>query len=275
MFYRWPALSPWGRFWFGLFGLFFVAKWATWQHAGVRSSLPRHLGYLFAWPGMNAREFLDPSRTVDRPHAIEWIAAFAKIAFGLVLALVIAPLLADAGAHRLATAWVGLSGIGFAVFLGAFHVASVAWRAAGVDAPVQWRWPILAASPSDFWSRRWNRAFRRLGHDYVFRPLAPRIGVGPSMTAVFLCSGLLHELVVSAPTGGGWGLPTAYFLLQALSIAVEKSRPGRRLGLDRRPAGWCFGFLTVAIGAGFLLFHPRFMDVVVLPGLDALRALMG
>jgi hypothetical protein len=39
--------------------------------------------------------------------------------------------------------------------------------------------------------------------------------------AVFLISGLLHELVITLPAGGGYGGLTWYFLIQGLLTQVE------------------------------------------------------
>jgi len=86
--------------------------------------------------------------------------------------------------------------------------------------------------------------------------------------AVFAISGLMHELVISLPAHGGYGLPTAYFILQGFGVLVERSRLGRRIGLGRGLRGWLFT-LACAAGPAFWLFHPTFVRNVILPMLRA------
>ena len=82
-------------------------------------------------------------------------------------------------------------------------------------------------------------------------------------------SGLIHELVITVPAGGGYGLPTGYFLLQGLGAATERSRRGRRLGLGAGRRGWLFTALVVGAPAYFL-FPPPFVRNVILPMLSAI-----
>ena len=123
----------------------------------------------------------------------------------------------------------------------------------------------------DFWSRRWNTAFNTLAHEFAFRPLARRYGAGRATLGVFLISGLVHEAVISLPARGGFGLPTAYFIWQGLGVLVERSRWGRRMGLGRGWRGWLFVVTFVAAPA-FWLFHPPFVQHVILPMLQFIGA---
>jgi len=91
------------------------------------------------------------------------------------------------------------------------------------------------------------------------------------MFAVFLMSGLIHDLVISFPAGAGYGLPTAYFILQAAGLYVERSGRGKAWGLGHGTLGWLFT-LMVAAGPAFWLFHPWFVVRVVLPFLKVMRA---
>jgi hypothetical protein len=89
---------------------------------------------------------------------------------------------------------------------------------------------------------------------------------------VFLVSGLIHDLVISVPARGGYGLPTAYFLLQSAGITVEHSRLGKHFSLGRGVRGWLFMALFL-VAPVFWLFHPWFVLRVMLPFMHAIRAL--
>ena len=78
--------------------------------------------------------------------------------------------------------------------------------------------------------------------------------------------------MISLPARGGYGLPTAYFMLQGLGVAVERSPFGQHVGLRQGVSGWLFMAVLTA-GPVFLLFHPPFVLRVVLPFMKAIQAL--
>ena len=110
-----------------------------------------------------------------------------------------------------------------------------------------------------------------MGEHQIFRPLRPAVGRAGATLLAFLVSGLIHELVISVPAQGGYGLPTGYFVLQGLGVAGEHTRLGRRLGLGRSWRGWLFT-VVVAAGPAFWLFPPPFVRNVMLPMLAVIRA---
>jgi alginate O-acetyltransferase complex protein AlgI len=132
-------------------------------------------------------------------------------------------------------------------------------------------WPIGSTRVAEFWGERWNRAFRDLTHQILFRPLAARLGPGAALAIGFAASGIVHELVISWPAGGAWGLPSLCFALQALAICLE--RGPRRARLRRAPRWLGRGWTALWVAApAFRLFHPRFVIAVFLPFLDAIGA---
>lgn len=265
------ALAPWAFMWAVCFALFFGCKWVTWRRAGetIRRNGRRSLGYLFGWVGMDAGRFLDPARRADRPRRDEWLRAGANAAAGAAV-LWLGVRLVPAG-HDLAAGWLGMTGLVLLLHFGAFHLLSLAWRAAGVDAQPLMRAPVRAASLGEFWGARWNTGFHQLAAELVFRPLCRPAGAAGATVATFVASGLVHDLVISVPAGAGYGLPTAYFAVQGAALLSERSRTGRRLGLGRGFAGRAFAFAAVVAPLPWL-FHPPFVRVVVLPLLDVLGA---
>ena len=92
--------------------------------------------------------------------------------------------------------------------------------------------------------------------------------------------------MISVPAGAGFGLPTGYFLLQALGITLERWRQGVMASSHHTPdkvtAGsrhsltivphWLFTHAFTALPA-FFLFHPPFVERVMLPFFHAIGAL--
>ena len=155
---------------------------------------------------------------------------------------------------------------------GTFRLAALLWQALRIEATPIMSAPLLSKSLSEFWGRRWNLGFRQLAHDLVFIPLHKNLGAEAAGFAVFLASGLIHDLVISLPARGGFGLPTLYFLLQGAGVAVERSGFGRRFGLRRGLPGRALMALLVA-GPLLLLFHPPFVLRVIIPFMKVIGAL--
>jgi hypothetical protein len=266
------AWLPWAVMWALAAAVFAGCKWLTW-HRTPAPGTPhwRHLAYLTAWPGLDARAFLDPRPLPRdrRPAPGEWAFAGVKLALGVALTWGVARLVpADLPLLR---GWVGMAGLVFLLHFGSFHLLSCGWRAAGVDAKPLMNWPVLSRGVSEFWGRRWNTAFRDLAHRFLFRPLASRLGPRAGLAAGFLFSGVVHDLVISAPAGGGYGWPTLYFVVQGLGLLAERSRVGKRSGLGFGWRGRLFTALVV-VGPAYGLFHPPFVLAVVLPFLAAIGA---
>ena len=244
-----------------------VLTWSTTDATGVPAW--RQWAYLFAWPGMDARRFFDPDtqRRPSPPSASEWFAALGKTILGGIIfwgaQFVVPP------SSPIILGWAGMTGTAFVLHFGLFHLLSCFWRTAGVDAHPLMNSPPRSTSVSEFWGNRWNMAFRDLTHTFLFRPLARPLGLQRALAASFVFSGLVHDLVISVPAGGGYGGPTAFFIVQAIAILFEKSPLGRRLGLGRGLRGWLFTALTL-LGPARLLFHDPFITAIVIPFMKAL-----
>lgn len=247
-------------------------KWLTWWKARGIIEHPawRSIGYLLAWPGMDAESFLDVRQKVRRPPTKKWAWASLETSFGAVLLWIVARCIPQ-GAPLL-RGWLGMIGLILLLHFGTFQIVGLAWQSVGVKALPIMMAPLRSVSLSEFWGKRWNLGFRQLAHELIFRPLYRTVGAGLAGFLVFVASGLIHDLVISLPARGGYGFPTAYFVLQGVGITMERSTWGKRIGLGRGWVGWLFMGLFVA-GPVFWLFHPWFVLRVILPFMHVIDAL--
>ncbi|MEX1042946.1 MAG: membrane bound O-acyl transferase family-domain-containing protein [Pirellulaceae bacterium] len=251
--------------WTLAFAIYASLKLLTWvTRYDVPVPLGRHLAYLLAWPGMDVDAFLNAAnRPVQPPSVGEWLFAAFKPILGLTI-FGVAIWLSAQGGHPWWVGWAAILGIAFMLNFGLFHLLACFWKTKGLRAVPIMDWPILATSLTQFWGKRWNRAFRDLTHQFLFRPLAPRVGPVWAMLAGFLVSGLVHDLVISIPAGGGYGWPTLYFLIQGGGVLLERSWLGRRIGLGGGAIGWTYAALLLLLPVG-MLFHAPFVEGVIAP----------
>ena len=258
--------------WALAFAIFASLKWMTWwtSHDKTPANVGRSLAYLLAWPGMDADAFLDPHSRPERPRLREWLWAATKTLLGVLLIWAIARRVP--AEQSLLRGWTGLFGLIFLLHFGSFHLIALFWQANGIDAQPIMATPILSKSLSEFWGKRWNLGFRQLAHDFIFRPLQKHTGASVAGLLVFAVSGLIHDLVISAPARGGYGLPTAYFIVQGLGVMFERSAFARRAGLQKKLPARIFALVVTAAPACWL-FHPVFVQRVIIPFLQATHAL--
>jgi hypothetical protein len=265
-------LPAWVFMWTLSFAIFFSLKWLTWWRARTRVSHPawRSIAYLLAWPGMDAGAFLDTNQRVPSPPLTTWLWATLETALGAVLLWIVARSLPDG--EPLLRGWTGMLGLILLLHFGSFQLIALAWRTLGVNAKPIMSAPQRATSLAEFWGKRWNLGFRQLSYELIFRPLHRALGAEAAGLLVFLASGLIHDLVISLPARAGYGLPTAYFLLQGAGITIEHSGLGKQFGLGQGVRGWLF--MAVVVTAPVVwLFHPWFVQRVIIPFMQAIRAL--
>jgi hypothetical protein len=265
------VVPPWIFMWILAVAIFAGFKWWTWWrtiHHGMETSFTRSLTFLFLWPGMDADRFLALDRTVPRPLPGSWLFAIAKTIFGAVLIWGVARL----AGNGWGAGWIGMIGFIFILHFGIFHLLALFWQRNGIDAQPLMRWPALADSLSDFWSKRWNAGFRDLAFGLLFVKLASHIPPRIATLTIFVVSGLIHELVITFPAGAGYGLPTCYFLTQGGGMLFERSRFGRRIGLRRTVLGRIFAIAVVILPV-FALFPEPFVVRVIVPFFQAIKAL--
>jgi alginate O-acetyltransferase complex protein AlgI len=265
-------LPAWEFMWILSVAIFISLKWVTWWMARSRVAHPawRSTAYLLAWPGMDAENFLDARQHVSRPAPTTWLWASMETALGAILLWMVARSVPQG--EPLIRGWLGMFGLILLLHFGTFQIVSLGWRSIGVNAEPIMSAPLRSVSLGEFWGKRWNLGFRQLAHQLIFGPLRRTIGAGAAGFLVFGVSGLIHDLVISLPARGGYGLPTIYFLLQGTGMTIEHSRFGKRLGLGQGVRGWTFmmAFLAAPL---FLLFHPWFVMRVMLPFMRVIHAL--
>jgi hypothetical protein len=227
------------------------------------------LAWFFAWPGLDARAFFR-RRDVNAPTMNEVLFAVAKVGFGGGVLFLVAP--AFRVDSELASGWATLIGIIFLLHFGTFHLAALFWRNRGRDVKPIMNAPILATSVSEFWSRRWNLAFRDYASPFLFVPLMRKTNSAVAVLAGYTFSGLVHEIAISVPARGGYGLPTLYFAIQGAAMLIERSAEKRGIGLTSGILGWCWTAIVTVPGA-YILFPPVFVRTVVLPVVDFVAGL--
>jgi predicted DCC family thiol-disulfide oxidoreductase YuxK len=265
-------LEPWVFMWAMAFALYAGCKWMTYRLAcqSLETKNPwRATGYLLAWPGMNASAFLERKSTPAKPRSAEWVFALIKTSLGFALLFGVTRILVPY--HPIVAGWVGMWGAIFILHFGLFHLLSLAWRQAGVKAAPIMQFPLASNSLMEFWGSRWNAAFHELAFRFVYRPFRRLANPPVAVLGVFVLSGLIHDLVISLPARGGYGLPTLYFVIQGCGLVFERSTPGHRAGLGRGQRGRIFALVFTA-GPAFWLFHPPFIRNVILPMLKAIGA---
>jgi hypothetical protein len=266
---NWPR---WVFMWSLAVAIFAACKVLTWILADKRRvPIWRQLAYLAAWPGMNADQFFSSDSTgrLAPPSNREWFAATLKLAAGCAIFWSAQYWLPSSSPILLG--WAGMTGVILMLHFGSFHLLSCFWRLWGIDAQPLMNRPTHSTSVTEFWGRRWNVAFRDLTYQFLFRPLRSWLGPIGALITSFVISGVIHDLVISVPAGGGYGGPTAFFAIQPAAIVFERSSIGRGIGLGRGLLGWLFTALVLILPVR-LLFHDRFVINIVEPFMRALGA---
>ncbi|MEK6231754.1 MAG: membrane bound O-acyl transferase family-domain-containing protein [Luteolibacter sp.] len=224
----------------GMKGLVY-AEWAGTQ----KLPLAKYGVFALLWFGM------DPGSFRTRRKGLSWKPDL-WLGLSLMLAGTLAAWLVWAmGWRHILVMFVPMS-VGF--HFGALRVLKGGLRSAGF--PVRTLFPnvLNARGIGDFWSRRWNVGYSQMMQRLVGRPVENLAGQEAGLMAIFLASGVLHELAITLPVRAGFGLPTLYFAMHGVLTLLE-----RKLG---RPLGKIPALLLVVLPLG-LLFPPAFQSEVI------------
>ena len=233
-------------------GVLYALKGAALCHRRKPGDASGLAVFLLAWPGVIPDYFGErgPAQMIDSGR---FLAAWARMAIGaagIVTLAVCAP--------RLPETVLGLAGIAallVTIHLGICDLLPWLLRWAGYRVPLLFDRPWAAVSLAGFWGRRWNLAFADMNQRMFLRTAYRHFGKGGSRFALFALSGALHELGLSFPAGGGWGMPLGYFLLQGALVEVEERF---------RIAGRAWVALCVLAPAPWL-FHEPFRRALIVP----------
>jgi alginate O-acetyltransferase complex protein AlgI len=234
-------MTAWDRMLAGVALVYIVFKAVTVR----RLAFGRAVGYWALWPGMDPRPFAETG-PASGPGLLAWGALKMAIGAGLMFA--------RTGVPGVDIVLVFVA-IGLLVHFGLCDVLAGFWRARGVPVERLFVHPAASRSLGEFWGRRWNLAFHAVAREFVFKPIARRWGTVAATLGTFFFSGLLHELLLSVPVGGGYGLPTGYFVLHGVLVLAE-----RRWRIENR--AWA---LFWVLAPAPLLFHPWFVRAIILP----------
>jgi Membrane bound O-acyl transferase family len=252
----------------------FAVLLATWKIASLlclptqawsRFTPLRFLAYC-VFIGMQPRQFLVGQRTAaDAP--IPTLTGIVGNAITGAMLLWLVPRALPVGTPWAVRFWIALVGFCFLFLFARFDFHALIFRAMGFAVEKLWDCPIAATTLGDFWGRRWNRIVPGVLREVVFLPVARRAGAKVALLAVFLYSGLYHELF-SFMANSGYGRPALYFMLQCLGVAIENIRPMRRLLRGRLwlARAWTFAVIFLPVG---LFLHPGLVHGYLVPMLVA------
>jgi alginate O-acetyltransferase complex protein AlgI len=226
----------------------------------------RWLAFALLWPGMRPWAFAGTPAGGRPGWRGDVMRGLTRVGAGVLL-LLLARGLGTHGGRIVPATVLALVGLGLVAHFGLFRLLAGLWRRQGVAVRPLFDEPLRSRSLEEFWSRRWNLAFSEMLQVAVRRPLLARLGARAATFASFLVSGLLHELALSVPARGGYGLPLAYFALHGGLVLLEPFlRWGPGTAGDRRRRAWTLGWVLLP---AVLVLHPPALRAIVLPLLES------
>ncbi len=192
----------------GMKGLVY-AEWAKTE----KLTLSRYAVFSFLWFGM------DPGTFRFKNPALRWKSDIAIGSLLTVIGLAGSWLIANLEWKNIIIMFIPLS-IGF--HFGVLRILKGVLRYFGFPVRTLFPNPLETHGIADFWSRRWNIGYSQMMQRLVGRPIEAIAGKPAGVMAVFIGSGLLHEVAITLPVMSGFGLPTLYFTLHGLLTLLEK-----------------------------------------------------
>lgn len=214
--------------------------------------------HLVAGPIVRAKEFLPQVRQVKRFNWSRMLIGTKLVLLGLLkkgvladhLASVVEPVFAHPANFSTGSIWVGMMAYSLQIYFDFSGYADLAIGFAhmlGFKLPANFKNPLMASSPADFW-QRWHCSLGRWLYDYLYVPLGGNKR-GPwiacrNLMIVFLLGGLWHG---ANWTFIIWGLYHGILVAGQRVVAWPKWL-GQRAWL---PVSIMVTFLLMAIGRVF------------------------
>lgn len=223
--------------------------YAEWRRqTGGQLTWGRWLMFSALWFGM------DPTAWQGKRKKVSWKGDFYTGMTCVIVGWGVSILLVKFEVSHLVAVFIPMS---LAFHFGALRLLTAFWRLCGFPVRPLFRNPLESRGLADFWSARWNISFSQMMARAVRRPLVDRLGQKGSIFAVFVASGLLHELAITVPVQSGYGRPFIYFLLHGAMVLIEK---------DTWPV-WLKRSITLLLVVVPLplLFPEKFTQEIILP----------
>lgn len=247
-----------------LYSLKAVVHIETFQKTKHRLSWLQYLAFSIFWPGMRPNLFANfPSQSLGDSN--EFLKkGMIRAIFGciLVASSYLALRMYSGQLGLIVFAALALLGLSMLLHFGLFNILVGLLRFFGVRCTTLFNSPGSSRSLQEFWSKRWNLAFSELTTISIYRPIASISSRRKAIWVSFISSGIFHEMAISFPAHGGYGLPTLYFVIHGIGIELENVffKNSKKLVILHKL--WTILFIVLPLP---LLFHSYFINRIVLP----------
>jgi hypothetical protein len=246
--------APWARLLAATAGMLYLFKMTILisRRESVSLDAGSALLYFTIWPGMAPAPLAERAKPQERAgHSfiVGLLTAYAGMAAILLIAY-LSPLLSSD-----VVGWLGLAALILTIHFGLSLLLTACLRLLGRPVQPLFDRPHASRTLWEFWTKRWNLAFVEMDRLLFMAPMKRIFGLKGAVFAVFIISGLLHEMALSYPAGGGWGGPMLYFALHGGLVFVE-----RRF----RVRSWLWTAFWILVPLP-LLMHTPFRETFIVP----------
>ena len=223
-----------------------VITYMEWfQSGGKRLPWHRWIAFSFLWFGMQ------PMAWTGKRRALEWKSHVRTALLSITLGAIGLSLYVSLRWDYFPLSFIFMS---MMFHYGVLRLNTALWRCVGFPVRTLFRNPLVTTGFKDFWGARWNLAYSQMMARAVQKPLIEKLGQKKAIFAVFLISGLFHELAITVIVMEGFGLPFLFFLFQGIAVLIEKKAWWLRYAC----------LLSLVIGLP-VLFPPAFVTEIIEP----------
>ncbi len=241
-------------------GLFMAMKTVVYINSGKPLPFYRWICFSWFWVGMTPETFRSRREKIKFPLRAFFIGVL-NVIIGYLFILLCQYSLASQFNYFLS--WIlALIGISLLFHFGLLSFLRIFWLVLGFPVKPLFYFPWRARTLAKFWGFRWNTAFVEMTSASIFKPLWKRTKASKALALMvtFIVSGLFHEIAITLPVQSGFGRPLGYFLLQGISVCLEKYLERRRPDIVKRFGRlWTWLILLLPLP---LLFTPAFTDIL-------------